>query len=195
VFISAQAVDYSHNERFPEINRRMMPVNPNLSTEKIAEAIRLQSIKWGGTRVEYESTVIKQKDKEKARRIVLIIRAKLRQLSKHLGHKESGVLIPYRDTILDGLPKSDLWHMTHGDRFFRYLTISTRLHCDYRPKIVYPDGRIELIATFDDLREALYLMQGSSPNTGASPYVLERFEKIFLPLYRSKGNVKSFWER
>jgi hypothetical protein len=69
--------------------------------------------------------------------------------------------------------------------------MSTRLHCDCRPKIVYPDGRIELIATFDDLREALYLMQGSSPNTGVTPYVLEWFEKIFLPSYRSKRNIKA----
>jgi hypothetical protein len=69
--------------------------------------------------------------------------------------------------------------------------MSTRVHCDCRPKIVYLDGRIELIATFDDLREALYLMQGSSPNIGVSPYRLEWFEKVFLPLYRSKGNVKA----
>jgi hypothetical protein len=190
-FISAQAVDYSHNERFSEINRRMMPVNPNLSTEKIAESIRLQSLKWGAPKGEYEKTVISQRDKEKARRIVLIIRAKLRQLSEHLGHKESGVFIPYGNTILDGLPKSDLWHMTHSDRFFRYLTMSTRLHCDCRPKIAYPDGRTELIATFDDLKESLYLMQGSSPNIGVSPYVLEWFDKIFLPLYRSKRKAAS----
>jgi hypothetical protein len=69
--------------------------------------------------------------------------------------------------------------------------MSTRVHCDCRPKIVYPHGRIELIATFDDLREALYLMQGSSPNTGVSPFILEWFEKIFLPLYQSKDNIKA----
>jgi hypothetical protein len=190
-FISAQAVDYSHYERFPEINRRMMPVNPNLSSEKVAEAIRLQTLRWGATRGEYEDAVIAQKDKERARRIILIIRAKLKQLSKHLEHKESGVFIPYKERILDGLPKSDLWHITNTDRLFRYLTMSTRIHCDCRPKIVYPDGRIELIATFDDLRQALYLMQGSSPNNGVSQYRLEWFEKVFLPLYRSKGNVKA----
>jgi hypothetical protein len=190
-FISAQAVDYSHYERFAEINRRMMPVNPNLSSQKVAEAIRVQSLKWGATRVEYEDAVIAQEDKEKARKIVLIICTKLKQLSKHLGHKESGVFIPYKETLQDGLPKSDLWHITNTDRLFRYLTMSTRVHCDCRPKIVYPDGRIELIATFDDLREALYLMQGSSPDTGVSPYRLEWFEKVFSPLYRSKANVKA----
>jgi hypothetical protein len=190
-FISAQAVDYSNYERFAEINRRQMPVNPDLSSEKVAEAIRLQSLRWGATRGEYEDAVISQKDKEKARKIILIICAKLKQLSKHLGHKESGVFIPYRDTILDGLPKSDLWHITNTDRLFRYLTVSTRVHCDCRPKIVYPDGRIELIATFDDLKEALYLMQGSSPNNGVNPHVLEWYEKILLPLYHSKNNVKA----
>jgi hypothetical protein len=46
-FISAQAVDYSHYERFPEINRTMMPVNPDLSLEKVAEAVRLQILRWG----------------------------------------------------------------------------------------------------------------------------------------------------
>jgi hypothetical protein len=190
-FISAQAVDYSHYERFAEINRRMMPVNPNLSSQKVAEAVRLQTLRWGATRGEYEDAVIAQKDKERARRIVLIICAKLKQLSKHLGHKEPGVFIPYRETIYDGLPKSDLWHITNTGRLFGYLTMSTRVHCDCRPKIVYPDGRIELIATFDDLREALYLMQGSNPNNGISPDRLEWFEKVFLPLYRSKGNVKA----
>jgi hypothetical protein len=190
-FISAQAVDYSHYQRFAEINRRLMPVNPNLSTEKVAEAIRLQSLRWGATRGEYESAVISQNDKERARKIVLIICAKLKQLSKHLRHKESGVFIPFRDTIVDGLPKSDLWHITNTDRLFRYLIMSTRVHCDCRPKIVYPDGRIELIATFDDLREELYLMHGSSPNTGVTPYVLEWFKRIFLPLYHSKNNIKA----
>jgi hypothetical protein len=190
-FISAQAVDYSHYERFHEINRRMMPVSPDLSSKKVGEAVRLQTLRWGGTRVEYENAVISQRDKERARKIVLIIRAKLKQLSKYLGHKESGVFIPYRHTLLDSLPKTDLWHITNTDRLFRYLTISTRVHCDCRSKIIYPDGRIELIATFDDLKEALYLMQGSSPSTGANPQLLEWCEKIFLPLYRSKGNVKA----
>src|SRR5919197_2856025 len=68
-FISAQAVDYSHYQRFAEINRRLMPVNTNLSTEKVAEAIRLQSLRWGATRGEYESAVISQNDKERARKI------------------------------------------------------------------------------------------------------------------------------
>jgi hypothetical protein len=192
VFISAQAVDYSNYERFPEINRRLMPVNPDLSSEKVAEAIRVQTLRWGATREEYEDALVSQKDKEKARKIVLIIRAKLKQLSGPLRHKESGVFIPFRNTILDGLPKSDLWHITNADRLFRYLTMSTRVHCDCRPKIVYPDGRIELIATFDDLKEALYLVQGSSSSNGISPFILEWFKKIFLPLYRSKGNVKAF---
>jgi hypothetical protein len=125
-FISAQAVDYSKYERFPEINRRQMPVNPDLSAEKVAEAIRLQSLRWGATKGEYENAVISQKDKEKARKIVLIIRAKLKQLSKSLGPKESGVFVPYRDTILDGLPKSDLWHVTNTDRLLRYLTMSIK---------------------------------------------------------------------
>jgi len=144
----------------------MMPVSPDLSSKKVGEAVRLKTLRWGGTRVEYEDAVISQRDKERARKIVLIIRAKLKQLSKHLGHKESGVFIPYRHTLLDSLPKTDLWHITNTDRLFRYLTISTRVHCDCRSKIIYPDGRIELIATFDDLKEALYLMQGSSPSTG-----------------------------
>jgi hypothetical protein len=153
--------------------------------------VRLQSLRWGATRGEYEDAVISQRDKERARKIVLIIRAKLKQLSKHLGHKESGVFIPYRQTLLDSLPKTDLWHITNTDRLFRYLTMSTRVHCDCRSKIVYPDGRIELIATFDDLKEALYLMQGSSPSNGTSPHLLDWCEKMFLPLYRSKGNVKA----
>jgi hypothetical protein len=190
-FISAQAVDYSHYERFPEINRRMMPVNPNQSSKKVAEAVRVQTLRWGATRGEYEDAVISQRDKERARKIVLIIRAKLKQLSKHLGHKESGVFIPYKESIGNSLPSSDLWHITNADRLFRYLTMSTRVHCDRRSKIVYPDGRIELIAIFDDLKEALYLMQGSSPSTGANPQLLEWYKKMFSPAYQSKGNLKA----
>ena len=48
-----------------------------------------------------------------------------------------------------------------------------------------------MIATFDDLKEALYLMEGSNPNIGVNPHLLEWFEKIFLPLYHSKGNLKA----
>jgi hypothetical protein len=73
----------------------------------------------GATRGEYESAVISQKDKQRARKIVFIIRAKLKQLSKFLGHKEPGVFIPYRETISDILPKSDLWHITNTDRLWK----------------------------------------------------------------------------
>jgi hypothetical protein len=167
-----------------------MLVNPDMSQKKIAEAIRLQAMKWGAPKGEYEHNVISQKDKEKARQIVLILRAKLKQISKSLGHKEAGVFIPYYKTIVESLPKSNLWDITIADRLFRYLTMSTRIHCDCRPKIVYSNGRVELIAMFDDMREALYLMQGSG-SRGIRPYILEWFNKVLLPLYKSKNNVKA----
>ena len=34
-------------------------------------------------------------------------------------------------------------------------------------------------------------MEGSNPNIGVNPHLLEWFEKIFLPLYHSKGNLKA----
>ena len=45
--ISAQAVDYSNEKKFAEINRRQISINPVMSQQKIADAIKSANYEMG----------------------------------------------------------------------------------------------------------------------------------------------------
>ena len=191
--ISAQAVDYSNEKRFAEINRRQITINPVMSQQKIADAIRLQTKMWGATEHEYETEIVSAEEKEHAMQIVSIITLKLKMHTNSLKKSRgAGVYIPFRDMIFESLlPKKQIWDMTIADRLLRNLTMSTRVYMSCRPGLEYEEsGRTEIIAIFDDLKEALFLMEDAS--SAVRPYVTDWFREVFIPAYESQnGNAKS----
>ena len=68
--IFAQAIDYSHYQRYPEIQRRFIITNPKMSREKYANAVDLICDKFGLPDFAYQAKVVSDLDKEKVREII-----------------------------------------------------------------------------------------------------------------------------
>ena len=76
--------------------------------------------------------------------------------------------------------------MTTAKRFLTYLGVLPLINFESRPRVVYRDPKnpmfieINYIASFDDLKEAMYLMEHGS---GARPYIMEWYDEVYLPTY------------
>jgi hypothetical protein len=80
--------------------------------------------------------------------------------------------------------------MTMADRIVGYLTLIAQVNIEDRPFVIFrkkghPITQKIPLATFADLKEALFLMQFSN---GVRPYILEWYFDVFLPTYNEKQN-------
>jgi hypothetical protein len=78
--------------------------------------------------------------------------------------------------------------MSAADRFFDFISLSTLVNFSKRPRIKLIKNKDTLLqkiplTTFDDLREAMSLMDY---NNGVRPYILEWYNEVFLPTYSAK---------
>jgi hypothetical protein len=137
---------------------------------------------------EYDQLVVDRKDIEKTKQIFRIVIAKLKQHTKYLPPKHPGVKIPYSRTVLESLPDDGrVWQMTVAERLMKYLSMNTKLHMDQRPRLVHKEtGAFYPIATFEDLRDTLLLMERAASNM--RPYLAEWYDRVFLESYRELGN-------
>jgi hypothetical protein len=110
--------------------------------------------------------------------------AKLKHHSAYLEPKESGIKIPFGNAISKCIPVSENqpWAMTVTDRTFKYLSIITKVNMDNRPRIVDTEtGQFWPIATFEDLKETLLLMERAA--SGVRPYIANWFNDVFIPAF------------
>jgi hypothetical protein len=184
VIFTTQVVDDTDNQRFEEKNRRFIHVTPNTSKEKIKEANRLTAFKYGYLKEEYDRLVVNRADIVRTKNIIRIIIAKLKQHTKYLVPKDTGVKIPYALTIEESLPDDGrVWQMTVGERLMKYLSMNTKLHMDSRPKLVNKKtGAFYPISTFEDLRDCLVLMERAAINM--RPYLADWYDRVFLKAIR-----------
>lgn len=181
-FFVSRVVDDSRAVRFAETNRRFVPVNPDTSEDKVGAANDLIGLKLGVLPVEYDQMVVSREHKEKAKDIVRIICAKLKQHSKNLGPKEPGVKVPFVDAITKSMPKNNVWSMTVTERLMKYLAIITKVNMDCRPKIIDNEtGQVYPITMFEDLKETLGLMDRAAC---VRPYIAKFFNDVFLAAFR-----------
>jgi hypothetical protein len=105
-----------------------------------------------------------------------------------LDPKSTGVKVPFALTISGSLPDDGrVWQMTVAERLMKYLSMSTKLHMDQRPRLVHKEtGAFYPIATFEDLRDTLLLMERAASNM--RPYLAEWYDRVFLESYRELGN-------
>jgi hypothetical protein len=198
---TCQVVDDSKNTRYAEKLRRFIHVIPNTSNEKIQTAVDQMSLNCGLTSEEYDDEVVSIEDKDRAHKICDKLVNKLKEHTKHLGPKESGIKIFFPLSISQSIPsgENEVWSMTVADRLFKYLAIITKVNMDSRPRVIdtitekfYP------VATFEDVRQALELM--STASSALRPYIIDWYNNVFLPAYNdldrkasvlldSKGNV------
>lgn len=189
VVFTTRVIDDTRSPRFEEKNRRFINITPNVTSEKIQDANSLITKKYGLTAEEYDKSVVSKDDKEKAKRIASMIVEKLKNHSKYLNPKESGIKIPFISSIT--IPNNDVWSMTVMDRMMRYLTIITKVNMDNRPRLVRKDNQNKFlpIATFEDLKETLELMERGGSNI--RPYIADWYNQVFLPLFLGEnGEVK-----
>jgi hypothetical protein len=183
---TSQVIDDTRTQRFAEKNRRFININPDTSSQKIRAANNIIGLKHGFLPEEYDEIVVSRSDKEKAKQIVKIVIAKLKQHTKHLGPKEDGVKIPFALSITNSIPDGHVWSMTITDRTIKYLGIITKVNMDARPRLVNEQtGQFFPIATFEDLKETLKLMQVGA--SGARPYIVNWYNKVFVPAIKDLG--------
>ncbi len=65
--IFAQAIDYSHYKRYPEIQRRFIITNPKMDTEEYEAAIDLTFDKYCLPDFMYQSKIVSDLEKDEAR--------------------------------------------------------------------------------------------------------------------------------
>src|SRR5918993_146146 len=86
-------------------------------------------------------------------------------------------------TISGSLPDDGrVWQMTVAERLMKYLSMNTKLHMDQRPRLVHKEtGAFYPIATFEDLKDTLLLMERAASNT--RPYLAEWYDRVFLEAF------------
>ena len=83
-------------------------------------------MKMGTLPEQFDSVVVSAEDKKKAKGIIADLIEKLIEHTEYLKFKESGFIIPFVSTLANVLPSDDVFMMTVGDRFARYLAIVTK---------------------------------------------------------------------
>ena len=189
--IIAQALDYSNSPRYPEYQRRFIGANPNMSTEKYNEAINLINDKFSVPDLIYQHKIVSDEEKDKAREIIKGLKEQIHDICSNVKPGKNNVIIPYSDLILDLLPKAKSEDMTRANRLYTYLSFLPIVYFHKRPRItiVKPgDTNIQTIpiATFEDLKNTVYLMEYSD---GVRPFVLEWYYDVFLKAHEDKKDT------
>jgi hypothetical protein len=184
VLFSTQVIDDSRSERFAEKNRRFVNVTPDTSTRKIGTAKGIIGLRYGSLPEEYDESVVSRDDRDRVKHLVNVLLAKLRQHSKDLQSKDSGVKIPFVKAVSDSIPNTKVWNMTIVERMMKYITIIAKVNMDFRPKLVNEQtGQIYPIATFEDLKGALKLMERGA--NSVRPYIANWFNDVFIPAFKA----------
>jgi hypothetical protein len=180
-----------------EVNRRFISISVNTSQKKVTDAIALKVERTGGARGEYDIKVVERASVYKVKLILAILIRKLKKLSKpykqqlmedktlKLDDVESGTFIPFKEQLKTGLPHKQILDMTAADRFTTNLTLLAKIYADSRPKLVYSDGVVVPIATFEDLAMAMSLLYDTN-NPGLSPELQQWYKEVFMEVHNDK---------
>lgn len=190
-FIFAQAIDYSKHERWPEVQRRFIITNPTMdSKKKYEEAIHLIVQKHCLPDFMYQKLVVSDQEKQRAKEIIAFISKKILDACAHLRPGENNTFVPYSEMLDNVLSKEQTSDMTAAKRFNAFLSLLPLVNIHKRPYILLhidkQDGNGPIahkvpLATFDDLKYAMYIMQFSN---GVRPYVLQWFYEVFHACYK-----------
>ena len=169
----------------------------NTSEKKVTDAVSLKVERAGGARGEYDIRVVDRSRIYRTKLILAVLMRKLTKLSqpfksqlledktRKLDDVESGTFIPFKEALKIGLPHKQVLDMTAAETFNTYLTLLAKLNSDSRPKLVYSDGMVMPIATFDDLAAAMSLLDASN-NPGLSPELQSWYQDVFMAVYNRK---------
>jgi hypothetical protein len=191
--IFAQALDFSHYRRYPEIQRRFIITNPKMDKEKYKAAIELIGKKFGLPDFLYQIQVVSNLEKEKVCKIIRGLRENIVNVCNAIDSGRNNVIIPFGEVIIQSLQSNKAQDMTVAYRLFSYLSLLPIVNIDKRPRIVFrkkgePITQVMPLATYDDLGEAMFLMQYAN---GVRPYILEWYYDVFLNTFNAKTKPDS----
>ncbi len=184
--IFAQAIDSSYHERFPEIKRRFIFVNPKMDKVKYDAAINLMCDKFGLPDFAYQAKVVSREQKNNAKSIIRDIAEGMIEQSQRTEPDKNNTIVPFIEVVNKSLERDRTFDMTTAKRFLTYLGVLPLINFESRPRLIHTDPEnpmfIEIIylATFEDLKEAMYLMEHGG---GARPYIMEWYDEVYLPTY------------
>lgn len=191
--ISAQAIDWTKYQRYPEIQRRFIVTNPKMTREKYAAAVDLTVDKFGLPDFMYQQKIVSDLDKEKAREIISQIKERMLHVSDRIAPGKNCVFVPFRESLKPQLPTQKAFDMTTANRFGSFLNLLPLINIDKRPSIVFrtegnPISQVILFALFEDLQESMFLMEYAD---GVRPYVKEWYYDVFLNAFNDKDKPDS----
>jgi len=186
--IFAQAIDYSHYVRWPEIQRRFIIItNPKMNKEKYADAMDLIGERYSLPDFAYQQKIVSDTEKDQVRDVIQDIKNRMLDVSGKIEPGKNSVMIPFNEAITKSLPRDRAFDMTTANRFFGFLSLLPLINMDTRPRIIFrekgdPVTKIIPFALFDDLQESIFLMEYAN---GVRPYVLEWYYDVFLKAYET----------
>jgi hypothetical protein len=191
--IFTAAIDYSKNQRWPEIQRRFVITNPKMTAEKYKESIELMGDKYGLPDFVYDATIVSENQKNQAKEMVKELKEKILLISERNNLASPNVFIPFHDSIKKSLPTDKGSDMTTAQRLYNYLTLNPLVNLDKRPRLVTrsegdPFLKTCPFATFEDLQESVDLMEYSN---GVRPYILEWYNEVFLKEYNENKTINN----
>jgi hypothetical protein len=189
----AQALDFSHYKRYPEIKRRFNVTNPKMDKDKYKAAIELIGKKFSYPDFIYQAIVVSNSKKERVREIIRGLRENILNVCGAVEPGSNNVIVPFDEVIINSLQTSKAHDMTIAYRLFSYLSLLPIVNIDKRPRIVFrkkgePITQIMPFATYDDLEQAIFLMQYAS---GVRPFILEWYYQVFIKTYNAKAEPDS----
>jgi hypothetical protein len=186
--IFAQAIEYSHYQRYAEIQRRFIITNPKMSIEKYSGAVDLIGDKYGLPDFAYQAKVVSDSEKQKVQELIREIKEKISDACNGVEPGKNNVMIPFYEILTNSLPKEKAFDMTVANRFFSYLSLLPLIQIGKRPRLFVrkPENvtfQTMPFALFEDLKETIFLMQYAN---GVRPYVLEWFYDVFQTAFNGK---------
>lgn len=177
IFCSAK--DESKWEMWPEIESRFMIVSPNMVRPKYQAGNRLIAQKKGLPHGVKQQVIISDLARELGKKCFLYLKHQIQQLTSTT---DSPVWIPYGERIAEILPADRGQDNRAANRFFTILNMVTLTKAHLRNRLIFDNEEL-VIATLQDLRETLYVMQNI---TGIPPHKLKFYQQYILPLYNSR---------
>lgn len=124
IIIFAQAKDFSHYKRYPEIQRCFIITNPKMSKEKYEAAIDLIAKKFSFPSYVYEELVISQREKFVAGEIIKQLRQEMLDLSISVELGSNNVVVHLWEILKNKLDKDNAGDMTNAYRLYPPMVVT-----------------------------------------------------------------------
>src|SRR5918912_191233 len=99
VMIFAQALDFTHYQRYPEIKRKFNITNPKMDKDKYKAAIDLIGKKFSYPNYMCESLIVSRSEKEKVREIIRGLKENILNVCNAVEPGNNNVAVPFEAVI------------------------------------------------------------------------------------------------